>query len=398
VRVHNGRNVAETAALRSVLLELLGEVDALSATFLGQLLQVVPYSDGAVEESRLLADGVATYDRVLRRLADLPVPERLVEASREVGRSRAALDVPLDALTTGTRMHFRVLWEVLAERLTPAELAAAVTLPVQVWQAVEEHSLDVQVGFHEAATALAFERGRDRRRVLEAFLDSDGDDDALLARAAGVLGFQRGDDVVVAVVPAAAQPALAAGLRADAGHGLQVHPWQGAHVVLGVRRRDGRRSEDPGTAAPTALRAVACGLGPPAHGLARVPRAVRVAEHVAAVLPAGAGSPRTLADVAVGVAAHQLGALREDVARDVLRDLLAVPAPERVRLLEALDAFAATGSVAETAERLFCHRNTVLNRLRRLAELTGCEPTVPAQVAVLLVAVTAWRQLETADA
>jgi len=399
VRVHNGRNVAETAALRSVLLELLGEVDALSATFVGQLLQVVPYSDGAVDEARLLADGVATYDRVLRRLADLPVPERLVESSRDVGRSRAALDVPLDALTTGTRLHFRVLWEVLAERLSPAELAATVTLPVQVWQAVEEHSLDVQVGFHEAATALAFERGRDRRRVLEAFLDSDGDDDALLARAARVLGFQRGDDVVVAVVPAAAQPALAAALRADAGHGLQVHPWQGAQVVLGVRRRDGRRAEDGARPdPPAALRSVACGLGPLAQGLARVPRAVRVAEHVAAVLPPGAGGPHTLADVAVGVAAHQLGALREEVARDALRDLLAVPAPERARLLEALDVFAATGSVAETAERLFCHRNTVLNRLRRLAELTGCEPAVPGQVAVLLLAVAAWRQSGAADA
>ncbi|NIZ92821.1 helix-turn-helix domain-containing protein, partial [Kineococcus rubinsiae] len=125
---------------------------------------------------------------------------------------------------------------------------------------------------------------------------------------------------------------------------------------------------------------------------------VRAAEQVAAALPPGPGGPRGLADVALGVAAHQLGALREEVARDVLRDLLAVPVPERERLLEALQVFAATGSVAETAERLFCHRNTVLNRLRRTAELTGHEPTVPDQAAVLLLAVTAWRQLEAAGA
>ncbi|NIZ93462.1 hypothetical protein, partial [Kineococcus rubinsiae] len=280
--MHNARNVAETAALRSVLLELLGEVDALSATFVGQLLQVVPYSDGAVDTDRLQADGVGTYDRVLRRLADLPVPERLVELSREVGRHRAALDVPLGALTTGTRLHFRVLWEVLADRLSPAELAAAVTLPVQLWQAVEEHSLDVQVGYHEAATALAFERGRDRRRVVEAFLESDGEDDAVLARAASVLGFPRGDDVVVAVVPAGAQAALTAALRADPGHGLQVHPWQGATVVLAVRRREARRGEEPAgrPPLPAVLRAVPCGVGPLAHGLARVPRSVRAAEQV----------------------------------------------------------------------------------------------------------------------
>nr|WP_240895680.1 helix-turn-helix domain-containing protein [Kineococcus siccus] len=66
-------------------------------------------------------------------------------------------------------------------------------------------------------------------------------------------------------------------------------------------------------------------------------------------------------------------------------------------MLEALEVFAATGSVAATAERLFCHRNTVLNRLRRTAELTGHEPTVPAEAAVLLLAVSAWRQLGDAD-
>ena len=92
-----------------------------------------------------------------------------------MGRDRARIDVPLAAVTTGTRLHFRVVWEELADRLTPEGLAAAVTLPVQLWQAVEEHSNDVQIGYHEAAAALAYARDRDRRRVVEAFLDSDGE-------------------------------------------------------------------------------------------------------------------------------------------------------------------------------------------------------------------------------
>ncbi|MEW1958678.1 helix-turn-helix domain-containing protein [Kineococcus sp. NPDC059986] len=374
--MHSPGNTPATAAgsatVRSALLELLGDVDALATRFVAQVREVVPYSDGAVEVDRLQSDAVDTYERVFRRLVDLPVPERLVEASRELGRTRAHLDVPLAAVTAGTRLHFRIVWEVLAERLAPEGLAAAVTLPVQVWQAVEEHSTDVQVGYHEAATALAYARERDRHRIVDTFLESDGRDGTLLSGAAAVLGMDVEADVVCAVVPAGvAVPGV--GRRT----GLHVHPWRGGAVLLAT--------ED------SALRDVVCGVGPLARGLARVPRAVRVAEAVAAVLPSGATGPVRPPDVALALAARALGPLRADVAGDVLSQVLALPAPERDRLLETFDVYCATGSVAATAERSFCHRNTVLNRLRRLGECTGLDVTVPAQNAVLLLAVTAWR-------
>jgi hypothetical protein len=390
VHVHNAGNTpltsGATAAVRSVLLDLLGDVDVLAEKFVVQLLEVVPYCDGAVERPQLVGDGLTTYERVLRRLLDLPVPARLVEESRGLGRHRAQIDVPLSAVTTGTRLHFRVVWEELAERLSPEALAAAATLPVQVWEAVEEHSTDVQVGYHEAATALAYERDRDRRRIVEAFLDSDGTDEGLLARAAGVLGAGEGDDVFCAFVPS--RTGLPAG---DAG--VHLHAWHGGTVVLAHRSRGSwptRTAARPDL--PPVLAGVACGVGPLARGLARVPRAVRVAEQVAAALPARGGGPSRLSDTAVAVAARSLAGLRDAVADDVLHAVLALTPPERDRLLETFDVYAGTGSVAVTAERTFCHRNTVLNRMRRLTECTGLDVTVPAQAAVLLLAVTAWRQ------
>jgi hypothetical protein len=388
--MHSTGNAAETAAVRSVLLELLGDVDALAERFVAQLLEVVPYSDGAVDRAQLLDDGVNTYERVLRRLVDLPVPDRLVELSRGLGRNRAQIDVPLSAVTTGTRLHFRVVWEELADRLTAEALVAAVTLPVQLWQAVEEHSNDVQIGYHEAATALAYERDRDRRRIVEAFLDSDGEDGDLLARAAAVLGAGVGDDVFCAFVPSRT---AVAGLVGSAG--AHLHEWGGGTVVLSTRPRGTWPVDEVAAgraAVPVLLRTVPCGVGPLARGLARLPRAVRVAQQVAASLPANASGPVRPADNALAVAARALGAIRDDVADDVLHDLLALSPPDRDRLLETLDAYRATGSVAATADRMFCHRNTVLNRLRRITECTGLDVTVPDQSVVLLLAVTAWRQ------
>ncbi|WP_432491052.1 helix-turn-helix domain-containing protein [Kineococcus gypseus] len=392
--MHNAGNAAETAAsaeVRSVLLELLGDVDVLAERFLAQLLQVVPYSDGAVAREVLLRDAVATCERVLRRLVGLPVPERLVEVSRDLGRHRAGLDVPLAAVTTGTRLHFRVVWEELAERLPPHALAGAVTLPVQLWQAVEEHSADVQVGYHEAAAALAYERERDRRRLLAAFLASDGEDPDLLAGAAAVLGAGRGDDVFVAVVPTAARGRLAPLLQRPGALRLLDH--HAGTLVVGHRPRGAWPTEGPGLpVVPAPLSAVPCGLGPLARGLARVPRAVRLAEHVAAALPAEAAGPARLAHVALDVAAARLGALGEDVAHEVLGELLALAPPERERLLEVVEAFAATGSVAAAAARTYCHRNTVLNRLRRVGECTGLDVTVPRQAAALLLALAVHRR------
>ncbi len=48
--------------------------------------------------------------------------------------------------------------------------------------------------------------------------------------------------------------------------------------------------------------------------------------------------------------------------------------------------FLSTGNITTTAEPLFCHRNTILNRLNRFQDLTGIDLTVPSQAARLVVA------------
>ncbi|WP_345711003.1 helix-turn-helix domain-containing protein, partial [Kineococcus glutinatus] len=112
---------------------------------------------------------------------------------------------------------------------------------------------------------------------------------------------------------------------------------------------------------------------------------------VAATLPRTARGPRTLPAAAVDVAAARLGEVGAQLVEEVLPGLGALPAPERARLLEVAAAYVATGSVGGAAAASYCHRNTVLNRLRRLQEVTGLDLAVPAQGAALLLALAVRR-------
>jgi DNA-binding PucR family transcriptional regulator len=55
-----------------------------------------------------------------------------------------------------------------------------------------------------------------------------------------------------------------------------------------------------------------------------------------------------------------------------LGSVLELAADERDVLLDTLAAFlAADGSPTRAAEQLYCHRNTVMHRLRRIEQVTG---------------------------
>jgi DNA-binding PucR family transcriptional regulator len=79
-------------------------------------------------------------------------------------------------------------------------------------------------------------------------------------------------------------------------------------------------------------------------------------------------------------------------ASAVIGPLLQLDRVERTALLETLRAWRdAGGSTVLAAARLFCHRNTVRNRLQRVEALTGRsldEPLACAEICMALDALT----------
>jgi DNA-binding PucR family transcriptional regulator len=89
--------------------------------------------------------------------------------------------------------------------------------------------------------------------------------------------------------------------------------------------------------------------------------------------------------------------LGDRAALDALHDLLVQPlAASGTALSDTLDAYLDCGAAVETcARRLFVHPNTVRYRLKKIAEVTGRDPTNPRDAYVLRIAATVGRLTQT---
>lgn len=231
------------------------------------------------------------------------------------------------------------------------------------------------------------QRGDERGwALLDALLDDETGQD-LAALAGAVLGLPERGRYAVAVV---AERGCAWDRPADA-HGMRLL-W---------RSRPDREIAvvELGEADPAAVAVLLSGTGPGpggvspvVDGLSALGAARRLAD--AALLTCGEGGEGVVCldgRVPEALVAGQ-PALASYLATDVFGALLARDPTDRALLVSTLDAWVECGgSAGRTAVRLCCHRNTVLNRLRRLEELTSRSLSRPRELVELMLALDAVR-------
>ena len=361
---------------------LRADADALVAEFLERIREVPSYSQGMVPDDQLAEDAAASFDYLLRRIGGLPLPAALQQIGPKVGRDRASRGVPLDDLLTAVRLDFRVLWHALQARCQAADMSLLVAQAEDVWSVVEEYTTTIQASYLERTAELARERRRERTALVGSLLAQRQPDRALAHRVALALDVDADAVFLVAASHTADDQPLRAVADQLAAAGRRVHLQDtGRHTLLLLRWLGSEH------ASPQALLTDArCGIGPLATGLEHVPEAARVAEEIVDVLPPDAAGPHELRDAWVWLVGDRLGDLSPDIIGEVLGGLAAARATERDRLVETVRTYGSCGSVQQTAAQLYCHRNTVVSRLRRFQELTGCSPTVPRQAALALLA------------
>lgn len=355
--------------------------------FLEKVHDLPTYSRGVVPRDRLEADAVASFDFLLRRLGGLPVPARLHEVGPAIGRDRARRGLPLDHLLTAVRLDFRVLWHSLRATSGPEHTRLLVERAEDVWSVVEEYTTTIQVSYLEEAARMSREQSREQAALVRTLLARIEPDPQDVSRVALALDVDPEAPFLVAAAPSNADRELRTAADQLARAGRRLHVDETAqHTTLIARWHS-----DSADAAGPLLGRAQCGLAPVAVGLADVPRAVRIAKEIVDVLPSDTSGAHDLRSAWALLVGARLGELAPPLARAVLGGLENVPEGERERLLTTALAFARTGSAQRCAEQMYCHRNTVMNRLHRLGELTGLDMTRPQDAALVLVTAR-WRQ------
>jgi hypothetical protein len=380
--MHNRASAAARERWGVLVRLLRGDLDVLVGEFLERIQEVPSYSREMVPEEQLAEDAAASFDYLLRRIGGLSLPPKLREIGLKVGRDRAHRGVPLDDLLTAVRLDFRVLWHALQARCEVDDMELLVARAEDVWSVVEEYTTTIQTSYLEHTAALARERRRERSAVVGGLLAQRQPDPAQVNRVAVALDV----DADAVFLVAASRTGDDAPLRgvADqlAAAGRRVHLQDtGPHSLLLLRWLGSEHSS-----AHTLLSAARCGIGPLAAGLGRVPDSARVAQEIVDVLPPEATGPHELRDAWLWLVGDRLGELASDLVAEALGGLDSARSNERDRLVETVRSYGACGSVLQTAAGLYCHRNTVVHRLRRFKELTGTDPTVPRHAALALLA------------
>jgi PucR C-terminal helix-turn-helix domain/GGDEF-like domain len=316
-------------------------------------------------------DGMASAD-----------PATLRARAHDVGRRRARQGVPLEVVLRAYRLGGQVLWETLLlvsrERGTGHD-TWLLEVAGSVWRTNDAECAAVAEGYRQEQRRLAAADGAARQHVLDGLLDGRGGDPAFVRDASELLGVPLDGRLLAVVAPPDrhGEPTLPDPCAALARRGLR-SVWgtrSGAQVgvlVLGAR---------PTTEVLSWLSALTTGpvgVSDDVEGAAAAAGAYRLAETAARTLAAG---DRRVVTIDERLPEALLTNSPEISARLVDRSLgrlLELPEDERVVLLDTLAAFlAADGSPTRAADALYCHRNTVMHRLRRIASLTGQEVTDP---------------------
>ncbi|MCG8969323.1 MULTISPECIES: helix-turn-helix domain-containing protein [Streptomyces] len=349
----------------------------------------------------LAKDPTATWQEAHRSLrhsvTSLLDPRGTRDAARRcswrIGTTRAEQGLPLDALLHAFRLGGSLVWQRLVEetsRTAPEDVRLLVHVAADVWNFVDEHCTLVADAYRQTEWQLS-RRRENRARMLAAGLLDGTSRIADLPEAAQALDLpEQGRYVVVAVT--GVNPARSAAARAAlVPDGTRVHWHTGAEVDYGIVLLGAGDDElpVPGATVP----GLRVGVGSPVEGLAAVGEARGLADTALGICPEAGGTVR-LADhlpAALVVAGPDLG---RALADRVLGPLLRLEPADRDVLLDTLTTWLdCDGSAQRAGERLYCHRNTVLNRLRRCEQLTGRSLARPADLVEITLSLTAHRVL-----
>jgi hypothetical protein len=321
----------------------------------------------------------------------MPVPEvpSTLDLPRQIGTRRARQGVPQRSLLQAYHIGGRVLSTAFTRWSVEEDLGSqrSATLLDGLWDVIDTHSAAAVASLRTTQAGLTGHHAAGY--LLDELLNGETDESTAAAVARSLALPEGGRYAVVVREPGPGREPVRAGALVPYARGVRlIWRMHGERAIAVVVLGDESLTRLGGALAAHGCRT---GVSTEVTGLDSLGRAREQAELALSTLRGGG-----LAFLEERLPAALLianPALAGELQLRVLAPMLALEESRGHELLRTLEAWlTANGSVAKTAADLHCHRNTVLNRLRRIEALTGRSTSAPRDLIDLGLALEAFRQ------
>ncbi len=379
---------ARVAAVRKVAAIMICHLQGLSARSAGEIWTREPeFCQHFAGPEDLYASCRVSLGAALDSLVRGDLDPYHADQVRSLGRRSSQQDIPLETVLRALRVDFLVLWSemlLVARTTDPTTLQSLINASDIVWGAVDAVTVEMTVGYRSNQGARARAEALRREAMVARLVDGEHVDSREVADTLGLSGT---DEMLAVVVDSVHGPAGTDDLARAVRYASMHSAWSSRNdTIVGLVALRAERP-DALSQALARLDPMRAGTSRAFRGYADIPRAVEEATLALASIRPGRSEVATIFSHPTAVLVAAQPELTGALAEAFLEPVLSRPERERDMLLETLVAFDdADGSIPVVAERLFCHRNTVLNRLAKISRLTGSSFTSPTDLASVALA------------
>lgn len=311
------------------------------------------------------------------------------EIAARTGAARARAGIPLPAIMEAYRVAARLTWDELVSvaashrRLTREAFIRATG---RLWLAQDVYTYAMATAYRDTVSRKVLSRAAERAALVEALIDGRIVEQADLWEIAKMLRLPaRGPYVVVAAECASLGKSALRGIEAKLSSIEIASAWRLLpDVELGLVHVRNNATLERLNKTLTGLASTRIGISSRFDDLRRTPQGVTYAR-IALSVDRRDGSLLAMFEAKpLAIAAVSAPSVMKQVSSAIFAEF---DERERESLFTTFRVWASTGgSISDTAERLYCHANTVRHRLRRIEELTGKSLNRPLDLAELCLA------------
>ena len=364
-----------------LIAQALNDIPQIVEDFLQEFNEVGPYGDSGISNSEIRATAFEVLTLLLRATTSAEEQTNLKEHAEKFGHRRARQGIDLPLLVDAIHLDFKIIWNHLRKIAGDESLPVLIEHVEKLNYVVTEYAFYVRASFQreEARTAQDFRIVN--ARYLDRLFSSDSLGERGLTEISHVLDIEEFSQCEVVVFhPTIADEAHSALEEISASGRIFCQSYGTSYAAFWktldpeVEKHIQTVKHLPGIRFETVV------------GLAEVRQAVRASS----VVFNSYGCPKLLEPIANVMWAVARRALASVYGRRIeeISDYVKTLQDSGDPILATVDAYLKTGSIKQTAQQSFCHRNTVINRIKQFSTYSGLDITVPKQAALALVALS----------